>query len=254
MPKREQPTALQEMAALREKVKYFIYTSTIAVYYYGDIPGGRRLDETVPIDKSPSKRNFYARSKIFAEIALNEMLEKQKLPLVMFRPAVVVGKGGRVYHDGVGMWTRDNVCEYWGMGKNELPFVLVEDVVSALLEVLKKDGLEGQTFNLAGDVRLSAREYLDQLKNYSGRNIRAVPYPINLMYVSEAFKYLIKVAIGEHKSALLSYRDLNNRAIDADFDCSKAKKLLNWQPCAGRQDFIDSAMGWAFEKEPASGK
>jgi nucleoside-diphosphate-sugar epimerase len=159
-----------------------------------------------------------------------------------------VGRGGRPYHDGVGLWTRDNVCAYWGMGKNNLPFVLVEDVVDALVRVLQRDGLQGEIFNLVGDVRLSAREYLDALRDHSGRNIKSFPYPIRLLFISDSFKYMIKLAIGEYKNALLSYRDLINRAIIADFDCSKAKNILGWRPCEVHEEFIRNAISWAFEK------
>ena len=235
-------------AAIKEGAKYFIYTSTIAVYYYKAFPKGIRINEAMPIDCKPEKRNYYARSKIFAENLLKNMIEKDHLPLVMFRPALVVGRGGRLYHGGVGLWTRDNVCEYWGMGKQSLPFVLVIDVVDALARVLLMDGLEGEIFNLVGDVRLSAREYLNALRYYSNRNIRSFPYPIWLFFISEAFKYMIKLAIGEHKNALLSYRDLINRAIIADFDCSKAKNILGWRPCRERDEFIENAIICVFEK------
>jgi len=236
-------------AVLKEKVKYLIYASTIASYYYADIPNDKKVDETIPIDSHPEKRNFYARSKILAEKMLMEMVAKDKLPLVMFRPGVVVGREGRIYHDGVGLWTRDNVCAYWGMGKNGLPFVLVEDIVEALLTVLVIDNLQGEIFNLVGDVRLSAREYLDYLRSASGRHIKSFPYPTPLMFIEDSFKYLIKLVIGEHKNALLSYRDLSNRSIMADFDCSKAKKVLGWKPCSLREEFVKDAIDWAFAKE-----
>jgi len=234
-------------AAIKEGAKYFIYTSTIAVYYYKAFPKGIKINEAMPIDCIPEKRNYYARSKIFAENMLKSMAEKDHLPLVMFRPALVVGRGGRPYHDGVGLWTRDNVCAYWGTGKNKLPFVLVEDVADALLSVLSKDGLHGEIFNLIGDVRLSAREYLNYLRSASGRHIKSFPYPVQLMFIEDSFKYLIKMVIGEHKNALLSYRDLSNRSIMADFDCSKAKNILGWRPCEAREEFIENAIIWAFE-------
>ncbi|MBW2570039.1 MAG: hypothetical protein JRE47_11925, partial [Deltaproteobacteria bacterium] len=136
-----------------------------------------------------------------------------------------------------------------GKGENDLPFVLAEDVASALGSVLEKNGLEGETFNLAGDIRFSAREYIQHLRKYSHRNICAFPYPTNLCFLSDIFKYLIKVATGEHKDALLSYRDLANRSILADYDNSRAKNLLKWQPCNDPDTFIEKGIGWAFEEE-----
>ncbi len=235
-------------ASLRAGVKYFVFTSTIAAYYTGDLRGSK-VDEQTPIDPKPLRRNFYARSKIMLEHMLMQMYRNEKLPLIIFRPAIVIGKGGIPYHGGVGEWTRDNVCTYWGMGNNALPFVLVDDVVSALVKVMETDNLGGEIFNLAGDVRFSARQYIEYLKQYSGRNISAFRYPMIMWFLSDVFKYMIKLATGEHKNALLSYRDLRNRSILADFDNSKAKTLLKWQPNKNTEEFIRKGIGWAFKEE-----
>ncbi|MFX0195819.1 MAG: NAD-dependent epimerase/dehydratase family protein [Candidatus Hodarchaeota archaeon] len=234
-------------ASLRARVKYFVFTSTIAAYYYADHSSNGKIDEYTPIDHKPERRNLYARHKITLENMLMQMHTTQGLPLIIFRPAIVIGNGGTLYHAGVGEWTRDNVCTYWGSGRNKLPFILVEDVVPAMARVLEIDNLEGEVFNLAGDIRFSAREYIAYLRKHTQRNIRAFPCPTYLRFLSETFKYLIKVLIGDYKNALLSYRDLRNRSILADIDNTKAKVLLNWLPNHNIEEFIHKAFGWAFE-------
>lgn len=241
-----EPAKLFAKACLEEKVKYFVFASTIAVYYYGDLPGEiPTVYGNSPIDSKPERRNFYARSKIVIENLLMQYHKEKGLPLIIARPAVVVGKNGILTHSGVGQWTRDNVCAYWGDGTHPLPFVLGEDVARALIHIIGREGLEGRSFNLAGDAALSAREYIACLKKYSQRNIRAFPYPIRLCFLSEIFKYAIKFAGGE-RGGLLSYRDLANRAINARFDCSEEKRLLDWKPCADKNEFLEKAIGWAF--------
>jgi predicted dehydrogenase/nucleoside-diphosphate-sugar epimerase len=232
-------------ACIKEKVTYLIFASTIATYYYGDVPKGRAVDGSVAIDSKPELRNFYARSKIVIENMLMEMFRKDNLPLVIFRPGIVVGEGGTLYHGGIGEWTRDNVCAYWGWGANELPFVLVDDVATAMLKIMDLEGLTGKTFNLVGDVRFTAREYITYLRKYSHRNIKAFPYPTVLCFLSDTFKYLIKWSTGD-RNALLSYRDLANRSIQGHFDCETEKRLLLWQPCNNRNEFVTKAIGWAF--------
>jgi predicted dehydrogenase/nucleoside-diphosphate-sugar epimerase len=230
--------------SLKINVKYFIFTSTIAAYHLHG-----KINEQTPIDQKPQCRNFYARSKIVLENMLVEMYKAQALPLIIFRPAIVIGEGGTLYHGGVGEWTRDNVCAFWGNGKNKLPFILVEDVVSAIVKVLEIDGLEGQSFNLAGDLQLSAREYISYLQRYYHRNVHAFPYPIHIRYLSEALKYFIKMLSGDSENALLSYRDLKNRSTLADFDNSKTKAILNWLPNQDFENFIHKGFGWDFERK-----
>ena len=229
-------------ACLKEKVKYFVFASTIAVYYYADTSG--IVSGVTQIDQKPHRRNEYARSKIVIENMLSDM-KKQGLPLIIVRPGIVVGQGGMLTHSGVGQWTRDNVCAYWGQGDNPLPFVLAEDVASGLINMMSQPGLTGKCFNLVGDVRLSAREYMSYLKKYSQRNIKDFAYPMKLCFLSECFKFAIKYAGGDRKG-LLSYRDLSNRAVPAEFDCKEEKLLLKWQPCQDKEEFASKAIGWAF--------
>jgi hypothetical protein len=114
-----------------------------------------------------------------------------------------------------------------------------------MLKVLDVEGLIGNAFNLAGDVRLTAREYITCLREYSHRNIRAFPYPTVLCYLSDTLKYLIKYITG-NRDALLSYRDLANRSIQGHFNCEAEKRLLSWQPCNSWNEFVTRAIGWAF--------
>ena len=48
-------------------------------------------------------------------------------------------------------------------GNNPLPFILVEDVADAIALALKAPDVAGRCYNLVGDVRLTAREYLAEL-------------------------------------------------------------------------------------------
>lgn len=221
-----------------------IYASTIAVYYYQDIAPGK-VKYNSPIDSEPDLRNGYARSKIVAEKMLLDMYKKDGLRVIITRPGIVVGQNGILEHSGVGLWTRDNVCAYWGSGKNELPFVLVEDTAQALVNMIGKQDLEGLSLNLVGDVRLSAREYIAALKQFSRRDITAFAYPSRLMYWSDAFKIMIK-KIGGDKNTFLSYRDLSNRAVNAKFDTEFEKSSLAWNPCNDKEDFIQQAFSWAY--------
>ncbi|MEZ4526378.1 MAG: hypothetical protein R2941_10705 [Desulfobacterales bacterium] len=61
---------------------------------------------------------------------------------------------------------------------------------------------------------------------------------------------MIKYMTGE-RGGLLSYRDIANRSVPARFDCTEEKTLLQWQPCADREKFLENAIGWAFDRREA---
>jgi len=238
-------------ACMEFGVDRFVFASTIAAFCYADLPqtssGLGMVNPESPVDQKPQERNHYARSKIMIEERLMQMVP-EGLPLVIARPGIVVGRDGILTHSGVGQWSRDNVCAFWGMGHNALPFVLVDDVADAFVAMLERDGVVGKTLNLVGDVRLSARDYIRELNAISGRRIKSFPYPTRLCFASDALKYGIKWATGD-REGLLSYRDLANRSALSDFDCSAEKELLGWAPCRDPKDFVQKAIGWAFKED-----
>ena len=112
-----------------------------------------------------------------------DLHRERGLPVVIFRPGIVIGRGGSPLHWGIGMWSFDAVCQLWGRGRTPLPLVLVEDVASALVAALNVPGIEGQSFNLVAESELTAREYLAALEQYTGVEFQKIPTPLWKFYV-----------------------------------------------------------------------
>ena len=122
------------LACLAAKVERLIYTGTIDSYYAGSKAG--TITEETPLDPHIEWRNYYARAKARSEQVLMELRVSKGLPVVIFRPGIVIGRGASPLHWGIGMWSHDAVCQLWGQGRNPLPLVLVEDVATALLTAM----------------------------------------------------------------------------------------------------------------------
>ena len=216
-------------------VKRLVHLSSIAALYLGN--KGEIVTGSAPVDPYGWQRANYSHAKGVEEIALLTQYEEGTLPVCILRPAVVVGEGGTPYHTGVGLFANERHCMGWNEGRNPLPFVLGEDVASAVLAAIGKDGIDGHCYNLAGDVRLSAREYVAALSTEMGRPLVFHPQSPGLMYVSELMKWSIK-RIGGRKVALPSKRDLLSRAMAATLDCTDVKAALGWKPVSDRETFI----------------
>ena len=159
-----------------------------------------------------------------------ELHREKGLPVVIFRPGIVIGRGGSPLHWGVGMWSFDAVCQVWGRGRNPLPLVLVEDVASALVTALDAPGIEGESFNLVAESSLTALDYLEALDRCTGVEFQKIPTPPWKFYLADVAKWLVKRAIRHPDRRRPSYRDWETRTQRAHYDCSKARKLLNWNP------------------------
>ncbi|MCA9265691.1 MAG: NAD(P)-dependent oxidoreductase, partial [Planctomycetales bacterium] len=218
-------------------VERFIYAGTIASLYSGRRAG--TINDATTNDRYLDRRNHYARAKGHAEIVLRRLYRERHLPLVILRPGIVVGEQGPPYHWGVAMWPNDSVCLYWGDGNHPLPFVLVGDVAAAFVTALNAPDVVGRSLNLVGDVRLTAREYVDELERCSGVSIDAQPRAIWQYYATDVAKYAIKVLVRHPNRQLPSYRDWETRQELGNYDCESTKQLLNWHPNANREVLID---------------
>lgn len=238
------------IAASRNKVDRVIFTSTSAALYLG---AGGSINGAEGPDPMPAKRAPYARGKIASEIALGEVAASRGLDVVILRPAIVVGEGGMADHSGVGLWLRDNHCVGWGMGNNPLPLVLARDVASAIVGALDSPEAVGKAYNLAGDVRLSARQYIAALKRTTGRDYHYHPTPTAVTQAIEVGKWVIKKAVRRPGVEFPSYRDFLSRGFFTSMDCADAKRDLDWQPERDRERFIEEAIAVHGPRDEGSG-
>lgn len=220
-------------------VRRLVYTSSISALYMGR---KGRLDESMGRDPHPERRSFYSRGKIEAERVLLDFHRRTGFPVVIVRPAVVVGPGGNLSHGAVGAPVSDLCFLGYGNGRTPLPFVLVSDVAKAMVAAKDAPGVEGHAFNLVGDVRPSAREYVRIVAERSLRNFRFYPRSLLLTEAGELARGALKKLAGKAGASAITYRDLKSLAMKADFDCSAAKRMLGWQPVDSMETFVREAI------------
>ena len=228
--------------ACREaEVDLLIHASTIAALYLGD------PDETItgatPTDPQHEQRGEYSQAKAASEAALMALHRERGLPVCIVRPGVVVGDGGPAFHSGLGFFNRERHCMGWNAGNNSLPFVLVEDVADAIaLALAAPEKAAGKSYNLVGDVDMTARDYIAALARALGRPLRYHGQYLPRLQAVELFKWCVKIATGRRDAPFPSYRDLKSRGMPARFDCGDVKRDLDWRPEADRKAFIARAI------------
>jgi predicted dehydrogenase/nucleoside-diphosphate-sugar epimerase len=225
-------------ACLEHGVERLVFVSSSAALYLG---GDRAVRGDDGPDPAPRRRAGYARGKILAERALARLQLERCLPLVVLRPAIVLGEGGAPAHGGLGTWAPDNRCAGFGMGQVPLPLVLAGDVAAAIVAALQSQAALGRSYNLAGDVRWTAGEYVQRLRARTGRDLRFHPQPIWALWLGEVGKALVKLAAGRG-FAPPSLRDLRSRGFFASLDCEDAKRDLGWRPEADPERFARLAL------------
>jgi len=224
---------------LARGVRRLIHIGSIAALYLG--PQSQPVTGATPPDPQAEHRADYARAKAMTDLRLLTMHAADGLPVCILRPGLVVGEGGLPFHSGLGFFNNEQHCIGWNAGRNPLPFVLVEDVAEAIVLACRAERVEGRCYNLVGDVRLSAREYIAELGLALQRPLRFHPQLVDMLWLQEYGKYLIKRATGR-AGPPPSRRDFLSRGLVATFDCGDAKRELGWSPAADPVKFRERAI------------
>ncbi|HTS93228.1 MAG TPA: NAD-dependent epimerase/dehydratase family protein [Stellaceae bacterium] len=226
-------------ACLAQGVRRLVHVGSTASLYLG--PQSAGITGMTPADPRPESRADYARAKILCDRMLQEMAAHERLPLVILRPAVVVGDGGTPFHSALGLFNNEQHCIGWNAGRNPLPFVTVADVADAIALAVKAKGIDTRCYNLAGDVRLSARDYIEELGSALCRPLRFHPKSPTSLWLVELLKWCIKRATGR-PAPMPTRRDFLSRGMKAQLDCADAKRDLGWRPIADRATFVRDAI------------
>ena len=235
-----EPTEKLARLCLEKGVKRLIYTSSIAIYYAGK--NAPTITEETPPHPAMIQGSFYARSKVENERLLLALHHNQGLPVVIFRPGVVLGSGANPYHWGIAAWPYNSVCCPWGDGTSPLPIVLVDDVAEAMIQAMKIPNIDGQSYNLASSPCITANDYLDEFERESGLKFRRVRIANWRYYLEAVLKWGIKRIGGDTDTAFPSYTELDGRSLAATFDYSKAKRELDWSPVEDRTILLDKCV------------
>ena len=225
--------AIAAIAAREAKVRRFVYASSTAALYLGGTEPVVGADGPDPM---PNTRGAYSRGKIAAEAAL-EAERAKGLDVVIVRPAVVLGSASSLEHSGLGLWVRDNHCVGWGVGATPLPLVLGDDCARGLVAALFSDAAKNRSYNLAGPVRITAREFVEELRLRTGRDYRFHPTGVVWMWMQEVGKHFVKV-LARKPREFPSLRDLRSRSFAAPLDCSDAERDLGFRPESDRLRFL----------------
>jgi nucleoside-diphosphate-sugar epimerase len=226
-------------ACLEKGVRRLVHVGSIASLYLGPQPGV--VTGATPPDLRADERADYARAKADCDVMLLGLFAREKLPVVILRPGLVVGAGTSPFHSGVGLYNNEQHCIGWNAGRNRLPFVLVEDVAAAIVAACQTEGIDGRCYNLVGDVRPSARAYIAKLAEALGRPLRYHPQSPTWLWLEDMAKWVVKRATGRNVP-MPTKRDFLSRGLSARFDCSDAIRDLGWRPNADPVAFEDRAI------------
>jgi nucleoside-diphosphate-sugar epimerase len=215
-------------AATAQRVERFVYCSTIGIY-------GHRAPGITSEDSPLAPGNIYERTKVSAERLVREFAENCGLPAVILRPADVYGpRDQRLLKLFKGV--NRGRFPLFGPGKGRRHMVYVDDVVSAFFKACERDEAVGGELIVAGPTPCTLRELIDEVTHATESRRYGFRLPLAPM--------LALAALVEDASAALKIdppiyrRRMDFFHSDSEFDISRARRVLDWEPRVGLREGI----------------
>jgi dihydroflavonol-4-reductase len=215
-------------AASAQRVQRFVYCGTIGIYGHR-APG--ITSETSPL----APGNIYERTKVSAERQVREFAENCGLSAVVLRPADVYGpRDQRLLKLFKGV--NRGRFPLFGAGQGRRHMVYVDDVVSAFFKACERDEAVGQGLIVAGPSACTLRELIDEITRATGSRRYGFRLPLAPMLALAA---VVEDACAKLKIDPPIYRRrMDFFYSDSEFDISRARRVLDWEPRVGLREGI----------------
>ncbi len=229
-------------ACVGASVGRFLHFSTTDVYGH---PDRRAVDETY----TPTRfRNWYAQTKLDAELELRRIEGTTSLEAVILRPATVYGPGSKDVIGEIARAIRGGHMLLIDAGRAIAGLCYVENLLDAALIALRHQAAPGEAFNVSDGLGVTWRQLVDDLAAGLGypRVRWSMPYrlAIAIGFTLEHGYRSLRRATGVSAPALLSRQAVQVLGRDQDFSNRKLAETLGWEPRVGYAEGLDATLAW----------
>jgi 2-alkyl-3-oxoalkanoate reductase len=225
-------------AALRHKVKKFIYCSTCGVHGNIDHPPG---GEEAPIQPA----DYYQATKYEAE-PLVTAYQQKGMDTVILRPAAIYGPGDPERFYMIFKRAARGSFPMFGSGKTLYHPLYIDNLIDAFMLAMEEGKGNGQAFLIADDEYIGIEELVRKVGQAMGLEVTIKHYPIiPLIIAGHVFEKLckpFKITPPIFPRRVDWYRQ--NRAFKID----RAKQELGYEPRIGLDEGLKRTAEW-YKKE-----
>lgn len=190
-------------------VKRFVFISTIGV-------NGVSNKKPFTAEDAPAPADFYAESKLNAELGLIEISKQTGMELVIIRPPLVYGPNAPGNFGKLAKLAQTGLPLPLGAIHNRKSFVGIDNLVDFIATCLAHPNAAGKTLLVSDDCDVSTTELIKVMAEASGKRAWLIPVPVAVM------RFL---------GNLLGQRSTIDRLCDSlSIDISESKNILGWKP------------------------
>src|SRR5262249_46596844 len=210
-------------AAVAAGVRRIVHISSLSVYA---VPrDGVTITEGSAHQRETESRGHYSRSKVAADRA-PPYAPRRVAPVTGLRPGLLYGPGKRPplarQSFGVGPFRLILARRSY-----RLPLTYVDNVADAVLLAAQCDAAIGQAFTIVDGATVQSG-YVEAYRAASGETWRPVFLPVPA--VAPAALVVERGLRLARRRSPVAYHQVRRATDAADFDCSKARRVLGWEP------------------------
>jgi 2-alkyl-3-oxoalkanoate reductase len=224
--------------AERAGVRRLVFVGTLAGYPLAQQKDGAVIDERCAFDDT-GLLGHYPRAKGEAESAVMSAHRRGALEGVIVRLGLVCGIGANALPPHVCQKAPRGWVILFGDGNVPLPLTYIDNSVEALVLAATAADAAGESFNIVDDDVLTQREYLALLRGATRGRPRVLRLPTGAYYALGLAAELAAAARKKEPSTN-RYR-VRTRLARVRWDCSKAKRMLQWRPRTPLRDGLATA-------------
>ena len=225
-------------AATNEKIKRFVFISSLAVL-------GMRDHHKTPADAPRIKTNdIYADTKIDSEELVIEFGKRRKLPFTVVRPGFVFGPRDNKVIPRIVDFLGKGKYAFVGSGNNKINMIYVENLSDAVVKAGSSDKALGQIYNVTNDSGMSMKDLVYMVSELWGYKKPNKHIPKKLAYTICNIMEFFARARKAKEAPLLNKTRLKFLTLNLDFDNSKAKSELGYNPKINMMEGLKRTKTW----------
>jgi len=220
-------------ASLKYNIRRFVHCSTVGVH-------GEIQDPPANEDAPFRPGDHYQQSKLEGEkIALR--YHKKGLGVVVFRPVGIYGPGDTRF---LKLFKLASTGTFYMIGKGENLYHLtyIDDLTDGIVACGEKEGIEGETFILAGPSYCSVKELVQAISQSLNRMVKIRSIPVRPVWAAAVACEMICRPLRIEPP--LFRRRLDFFLKDRAFTIAKAKRVLNYNPRVSLAEGLRKTAEW----------
>jgi ornithine--oxo-acid transaminase len=229
-------------ASVAASVRRFVHFSTTDVYGH---PNATAVDETYAATRF---RNWYAKTKLDAEVEVRGVRAASGLDVVVLRPATVYGPGSQDVIGEIARAMRNRNMILVDGGRAIAGLCFIDNLIDAAVLALEHEAAPGRALNISDGLDVTWRDFTDGLAEGLGyAKVRwSLPYSIanGVGFSLEHAYRLMRKTTGIKTPPLLSRQAVQVLGTNQDFSNRSARELLGWEPRVDYSSGLDATIAW----------